>query len=69
MNKKTVFTFLLMVFLIQFTLILNYNLSYYTDNSQNNREEKSSLINLETAADFEYSEINGTIDDTKTLQI
>jgi len=58
-----------MVLLIQITLVLNYNQFYITDNSSNIRQEKLSLKNLEKAAEFEYYEKNGTLNDTKSIQI
>ena len=66
LNRKRIITLLLLVILIHTISISCINYFNFTNKSTDSQKDK---LPLKTANEFEYYEKNGTIDDTKSIQI
>ena len=69
MKKNGVYKFILVVLFFHTTSLLHINHFSYADNSSNSQQEQLPLKNLRTAAQFEYYEKFGTINNTSSIQI
>ena len=62
LNRKRIFTFLLLVQLLYISFIINFNGSNYASSFPNNQFNEPPLTNLKTAADqLEHNEINESL--------
>ena len=69
MKNNGVYKFILLALLIHTTSILYINHFNYRNNSSNSQQEELTQKTLRTAAQFEYSELNGTLDDATSIQV